>query len=154
MALYRKILKIKTKKRNEIYDLTDEINKIVKESKIKEGIILVQSMHATTGIIVNENEENALEDIIAHLAQQASFNNNYKHDDISLRKDCPEDEPINCDSHIKATCYSQSSISWSVHKGKLELGKYQRVLFQEFDGPCPRKHKSTRKYLVKIVGEA
>ncbi|MDP2909405.1 MAG: secondary thiamine-phosphate synthase enzyme YjbQ [Nanoarchaeota archaeon] len=151
--IYRKELKLRTRKRNEIYDITDEINCTIAESGIKEGIILIQSKHATTGLIVNENEPNALEDIIKHLETEAPFNKGYNHDKPELRKDCPEDEPLNCDSHIKATCYSQSSIAWSVHKGSLELGRYQRVLFQEFDGPCPRKHKTVRKYLVKILGE-
>ena len=146
-------MKLRTKKRSEIYDITDSINKVIKKSGIEEGIVLIQAKHTTTGIVVNENEPNALEDIIEYLEKQAPFNNGYRHDDPSLRKDCPEDEPINCDSHIKVSCYSQSSISWSVHKKELELGRYQRVLFQEFDGPCPRKHKTMRKYLVKIIGE-
>lgn len=151
--IYRKELKLRTHKRNEIYDVTDRINEIIKESEIEEGIVLIQSKHATTGFVVNENEPNALEDIVTYLEKQAPFNDGYKHDNPELRKDCPEDEPINCDSHIKVTCYSNSSITWSVHEGKLELGRYQRVLFQEFDGPCPRKHKTMRKYLVKIIGE-
>jgi len=151
--IYRKELKLRTHKKNEIYDITDRVNKVIKESGIKEGIILVQAQHTTTGIIVNENEPNALEDIIEHMDNQAPFDAGYKHDDPSLRKDCPEDEPKNCDAHIKVSCYSQSSVSWSVHDGKLELGRYQRLMFQEFDGPCPRKHKTMRKYLVKIIGE-
>ncbi len=151
--IYKQSIELRTKKRNAIYDVTDEINKVIKKSGINEGIVLVQAYHTTTGIVVNENEPNALEDIINYLSKQAPFNTNYKHDNPSLRKNCPEDEPINCDSHIKSACYSQSSIVWSVSNGKIDLGKYQRVLFQEFDGPCPRKHKSMRKYLVKIIGE-
>lgn len=153
MVVYRKELKLKTHNKSEICDITDKINEVIKESGIKEGIILIQSYHTTTGFIVNENELNALEDILEHLDKQAPLNAGYKHDDSKLRKDCPEDEPINCHSHIKATCYSQSSITWSVTDGALELGRYQRFLFQEFDGPCPRKHKTKRKYLVKIIGE-
>jgi len=151
--IYKQEIHLRTKKRNVILDVTDEINRVIKESGISEGIVLVQAYHTTTGIVVSENEPNALEDIISYLSKQVPFNNNYKHDNPSLRKGCPEDEPINCDSHIKTSCYSQSSITWSVSEGKLDLGKYQRVLFQEFDGPCPRKHKSMRKYLVKIIGE-
>ena len=151
--IYKQQVELKTKKRNAIYDVTDTINEVIKNSKISEGIVLIQAYHTTTGFVVNENEPNALEDIISYLSKQAPFNANYKHDDPSLRKNCPEDEPINCDSHIKSSCYSQSSIVWSVSNGKIDLGRYQRVLFQEFDGPCPRKHKSMRKYLVKIIGE-
>lgn len=151
--IYKQQVELRTKKRNTTLDITDEVNKIIRKSKINEGIVLIQAYHTTTGIVVNENEPNALEDVISYLSKQAPFNNNYRHDNPSLRKDCPEDEPINCDSHIKASCYSQSSLVWNVSNGKLDLGKYQRMLFQEFDGPCPRKYKSMRKYLVKIIGE-
>jgi thiamine phosphate synthase YjbQ (UPF0047 family) len=76
------------------------------------------------------------------------------HDDIELRKDnCPVDEPVNGHSHIRAACYSNPSLSLILHKGKIQLGTYQRILFAEFDGPCPRKHKSVRKYLVSVIGE-
>jgi len=151
--IYREVLELETSDKNKIYDITGDINEVIRNSKIDEGIVLVQAMHTTTGVIVNEDEPNALEDILAHLDKQAPYDDGYKHDDPSLRKDCPEDEPKNCDAHIKVSCYSQSSLSWSVHGGKLEIGRYQRVLFQEFDGPCPRKHKTMRKYLVKIIGE-
>ena len=151
--IYRKNLKLRTHRKNRFYDITEDINEVIKESEIREGIVLIQAEHTTTGIIVNENESNALEDIIDHLNQQAPYDQGYRHDDPLLRKDCPEDEPKNCDAHIKLSCYSQSSISWSVHDGELELGRYQRILFQEFDGPCPRKHKTMRQYLVKIMGE-
>lgn len=151
--IYRKNLELRTHRKNRFYDITDNINEVIKESGINEGIALIQSAHTTTGIIVNENEPNALEDIIEHLDKQAPPDNGYRHDDPLLRKDCPEDEPRNCDAHIKVSCYSQSSITWSIHEGKLEIGRYQRIIFQEFDGPCPRKHKTMRKYLVKIMGE-
>jgi len=149
--MYRKTLTLRTFRKNRFYDITDDINEVIEESKIREGIILIQAGHTTTGIIVNENEPNALEDIIEHLDKQVPYDKGYRHDDPLLRKDCPEDEPKNCDALIKLSCYSQSSLSWSVHKGKLELGRYQRILFQEFDGPCPRKHKTMREYLVKIL---
>ncbi len=152
MKIYREILELETPEWNAIYDLTEDINNVVERSGVKEGIILVQSMHTTTGLIVNENEPNALEDILVHLEHKVPNDAGYKHDDPNLRKNCPPDEPKNCDAHIKASCYSNSSISWSVHDGKLELGRYQRLLHQEFDGPCPRKHKTKRKYLVKIIG--
>jgi len=153
MIIYRKELKLRTKKRIEAHDITDKVNEVIKESGIGEGEVLIQPFHTTTGIVVNEAEPNALEDIAGYLEKQAPYDNDYKHDDPSLRKNCPEDEPKNCDAHIKVTCYSNSSLHWSVHKGELELGKYQRILFQEFDGPCPRKHKTMRKYLVKVMGE-
>lgn len=153
MKIYRKDLSLRTKERIEVHDITDKINEVIKESGIAQGTVLVQVYHTTTGIVINEAEPNALEDITAHLDQQVPHDGGYKHDDPALRKDCPEDEPKNCAAHIKLACYSNSSIFWSVHKGEIDLGRYQRVLFQEFDGPCPRKHKTKRKYLVQVTGE-
>ena len=153
MKIYRENLKLETREKNQFFDITDNVNKVIRDSGIKEGMVLVQSSHTTTGVIIIEAEPNALEDIVDYLNEKAPFDAGYRHDDPSLRKDCPEDEPKNCDAHIKSSCYSQSSVAWSVSQGKLELGRYQRLLFQEFDGPCPRKHKSMRQYLVKVMGE-
>ena len=77
----------------------------------------------------------------------------YKHDDIHKRKGCPEDEPMNAHSPLKSMFCSNPSLSLILHERSLLIGKYQRIIFAEFDGPCPRKHKDSRKYFVSILGE-
>lgn len=145
---------LKTKETDKLYDITENINKYVKKSGIEYGHLLIQPMHTTTGIFLNEGEERLLQDFIDFLSEKAPKNKGYKHDDIELRKDnCPPDEPVNGHSHMRAGCYSNPSLSLILHNGKIQLGTYQRILFAEFDGPCPRKHKSKRKYLVSIIGE-
>ena len=125
----------------------------MKESKIKDGHILIQPLHTTVGIFVNENEKGLLKDLIIHLLEKVpKIQEKYFHDDIKKRI-CPDDEPVNGHSHIKATLYSNPSLSLILSEGYLKLGKYQRIFFAEFDGPCPRKHKDIRKYLVSIIGE-
>jgi secondary thiamine-phosphate synthase enzyme len=145
---------LQTKAEDKFYDITEEVGKIVRDSGINDGHILVQPMHTTVGIFLNEGEERLLIDFVNCLSKKAPKGDKYMHDDIELRKDnCPVDEPVNGHSHIRAACYSNPSLSLILHKGKIQLGTYQRILFAEFDGPCPRKHKSVRKYLVSVIGE-
>ncbi len=145
---------LQTEAEDKFYDITEEIQKFVDESGIQNGHILIQPLHTTVGIFLNEGEERLLKDFVNYLSKQAIKGDNYMHDDIELRKDnCPPDEPVNGHSHMRAACYSNPSLSLILHKGKIQLGTYQRILFAEFDGPCPRKHKSVRKYLVSVIGE-
>ena len=143
-----------TEKADYFYDITEKVQEYVRDSKIKNGHILIQPMHTTVGIFLNENEERLLRDFVKFLSKKAPEGEGYLHDDIHLRKDnCPSDEPVNGHSHMRSALYSNPSLSLIIHEGKIQLGTYQRILFAEFDGPCPRNHKSTRKYLVSIIGE-
>jgi len=136
-----------------IYDITKDIKKIVENSEVKNGQIIIQPLHTTAGVYLNEGEERLLQDFIIYLSRKVpQIKGRYLHDDLDKR-DCPKDEPLNGHSHIKSALYSNSSLSLILSKGKLQLGKYQRILFAEFDGPCPRKHKSKREYIVSIIGE-
>ncbi len=142
-----------TKEHTRIYDITPSVEKLVEESKLKEGHVLIQPLHTTVGIYLNEGERFLFEDLIRHLNDQSpQIKGRYRHDNIAER-DCPGDEPENGHSHIKATLYSNPSLSLILSCGKLQIGTYQRILFAEFDGPCPREHKEKRQYLVSIIGE-
>lgn len=135
-----------------IYDITDEIINYIAESRIKNGHIIIQPLHTTVGIYLNESEKGLLLDFESYLKEKVPSRNEYLHDDIESREDCPNDEPINCHSHIKSALFSNPSLSLIIFGGQPQLGKYQRILFTEFDGPCPRQHKSKRKYAVSIIG--
>ncbi len=154
MKHFFKEVSLKTKEADEFYDITDDVKKYVKESGIQNGHVLIQPKHTTTGVFLNEGEERLLEDFVKFLSDKAPKDNGYKHDDIYLREDdCPPDEPVNGHSHMRAALYSNPSLSLILHNEELRLGTYQRILFAEFDGPCPRKHKSKRMYEVSIIGE-
>lgn len=137
----------------EMRDLTDEIINYVLESKIRNGHILIQPMHTTVGIYLNEAEPRLLRDFVREIKKRVPIEGDYLHDDIDKRLDCPPDEPINCHAHLKSAFFSNPSLSMVIFGGELQMGKYQRILFGEFDGPCPRKHKTRRKYAVSIIGE-
>ncbi|MCH7850100.1 MAG: YjbQ family protein [Nanoarchaeota archaeon] len=153
MKHFLKRVEIKTREPTRIYDITTSIERLVEESKFSDGHVLVQPMHTTTGVYCNEFEDFLIEDLIRHLNDQApQIQGKYRHDNIAER-DCPPDEPKNGHSHIKAALYSNHSVSLILYERSLQIGQYQRILFAEFDGPCPRRHKGTREYLVSILGE-
>lgn len=153
MKHYLKKEELKTKEHSMIYDITDVIFRNVSKSRIKSGHVLIQPLHTTVGIYINEGEPRLLTDFIMHLCNAApEIKGRYLHDDLEKR-DCPKDEPLNGHSHIKSSLYSNPSVSLVLFNGILQIGKYQRILFAEFDGPCPRNHKEKRNYFVSIIGE-
>lgn len=123
-----KQISIKTEKREEMIDITEEIEKEVKKSKIKEGICFVYVPATTAAITINEGfDPRVKEDILTF-----------------LRKNVPrgcwthDAEEKNADSHIKSSiigCY----VIIPIIDSKLALGTWQRILFCEFDGPRERK---------------
>lgn len=154
MKHFFKETSLETKTTDEFYDITEVIRDYVEESGIRNGHVIIQPKHTTTGIFLNEGEERLLQDFVEFLSEKAPKDKGYKHDDIPLRKDnCPDDEPVNGHSHMRTALYSNPSLDLILHDGELYLGTYQRILFAEFDGPCPRKHKSERSYGTMIIGE-
>jgi len=152
MECFYKKKELATKENFRIYDITKDIKTVIKESGVKDGHVLIQVMHTTCGLYINEGEERLLDDFVLYLNDRApKIKGKYLHDDIAER-DCPKDEPLNGHSHIKSALYSNVSVSLVLSGGELQLGEYQRILFAEFDGPCPRKHKSKREYIISILG--
>lgn len=153
MKVISRIEEIETKMQSEIHDITDNVIDFINKSGISSGFIIIQAMHTTVGVYLNESEKFLFEDFIRYLEECApQIKNKYRHDNIPER-DCPPDEPENGHAHIKSALFSNSSIVLPIFDKKLIIGKYQRILFAEFDGPCPRKHKTKRKYYLQIIGE-
>ncbi len=119
------VIHIKTKSREEIVDITDEVRRAVQG---RNGIALIYSLHTTTGIVINEAETGLMGDILERLKSLIPKNAGYMHDRIDS----------NADAHIKASLVGNSAVI-PVENGKLVLGTWQRVLFLEFDGPRDRK---------------
>ncbi len=145
-------IEIKTDKHTKLCDITNDIAGIIERSGIREGNIIIQSNHTTAGLLLNEYENGLLKDFENFLDRHAPRLNGYVHDDILKRKNCPEDEPINAHSHIKSALFTNPSVSLVLHDGRLQLGRWQRIIFCEFDGPCPRKNKDKRSCSVQIIG--
>ncbi len=128
-----KNLEIKTNSRCEVIDVTDKIQKVISDSKIKSGICIVYVPHTTAGIIVNENYDPSVRiDILEAFEKIAPLSSRYKHTEG------------NADSHIKTSLIG-SSATLLIEDGQILLGSWQGIMFCEFDGP------RTRKLVVKII---
>ena len=126
-----------TRQKREFINITDRVNRLVEDSGVKEGFVLVSAMHITAGVYVNDNESGLIEDIDQWLEKLAPFRKDYKHHDTG------ED---NGDSHLKALLIHHEVIV-PVTAGKLDLGTWQRIFYAEFDG------QRDKRVIVKVLGE-
>jgi secondary thiamine-phosphate synthase enzyme len=134
MVTFSKTFEVKSSKRMQSVDITSEIQKIISESGIKDGIITIFIPHTTCGVFINENwDPTVQEDIHSFLSRNIPQNGNYAHMEG------------NADAHIK-TAIIGNSVSIPINDGKIPWGTWQGIFLAEFDGP--RK----RKVIVKIIG--
>jgi secondary thiamine-phosphate synthase enzyme len=119
-------------------DLTDCLEQFVRASSIQFGTLSVQTRHTTTGLVVNEHEPQLLTDFQALLDRIAAQTASYAHDDLRLRPNVPADEPRNGHAHCRALLLP-TSVSVNIADGRLTLGRWQRILFIELDGPRERQ---------------
>ncbi len=138
MKSTKKYLTFRTEKKFKLVNITSQIEKIVCESEVSEGICLVNSMHITSSIFVNDNEvglhqdfEKWLENLAPHLPTKQ-----YSHNDTG------ED---NADAHLKRQIMGRETVV-AITKGKLDFGPWEQIFYGEFDG-CRNK-----KVLVKVIG--
>jgi secondary thiamine-phosphate synthase enzyme len=110
MKVHTEYLKFHTRKHREYIHITPQIEGIVKNSGVKDGMVLVSAMHITAGVYVNDNEYGLIEDIDQWLEQLAPFRKGYKHHDTG------ED---NGDSHLKALLIIMRSSSPSRPVGSI-----------------------------------
>jgi len=134
-----KILNIQSKDLFDIVDLTDEVKSFVKESKIEDGLINIQTLHTTATIVVQEKEPLLMQDIKEMLLRLIPKDKEYNHDDFDRRTvNMCDDECRNGHSHCKAL-FLPTSVTLNIIGKKLQLGAWQRILFIELDRARPRK---------------
>lgn len=137
MNVYFRELSFSTRKRRELIDITNQVEKIVDESSIRNGICLVYAPHATIAIVVNEREAGLMSDIMTKIERDFSSGIGWLHDKID----------DNADAHL-ASAFIGSSRIFPVINGKLIRGTWQNIFVLELDGP-----RSIRKVIVEIIGE-
>jgi len=137
MAVYSKKITVHTKKRIDFVRITDEIKKAVKESGVQDGIVLVNPMHITASVFVNDNERGLLRDFEEWLEKIAPKNFNYHHHETG------EDNGF---SHLWRTIMGREVVI-SVQNFELELGRWEEIFYGEFDG------QRDKKILIKVLGE-
>ena len=147
MKILNKTIELHTQREFDFIDLTDEVEKFVKESRIKNGLINIQTLHTTASLFLNENEPLLLEDFKNHLKRIFPKDLDYNHNDFNRRTvHMHENECKNAYSHCQAL-HLPSNLVLNVIDGKLQLGQWQRIFLVELDKPEPRKVQ------VQIIGE-
>jgi secondary thiamine-phosphate synthase enzyme len=142
MNFYARDLRIRTKKKLEILDVTDEVQRIVEESRIKNGVVNLWVPHSTAAISVNERDADLWEDILAVLQNVAPVEGSYLHN-AKYRWSIGEQ---NAHAHI-LSCLIQPGISIPLENGGMQLGTWQSILFIEMDG------SRSRRIHVQVMGE-
>ena len=131
-------LRIKTPKREILIDITSEVNNLVRNTTINEGVCRIFVPHTTAGVTINENADPAVvSDIINFLKiliPQSGGQYSFRHMEG------------NSDAHIKSSL-TGPSLDILIHNGKLVLGTWQGIMFAEYDGP------RNRKIYIQIQGE-
>jgi secondary thiamine-phosphate synthase enzyme len=138
MKSYRKELWFEIKKRRELINITPQIEECVRESGVQEGLVLVNAMHITSSVFINDDEPGLHQDFevwLEKLAPEKPYSQ-YKHNGY-------ED---NADAHIKRTLMGREAVI-AISKGRLDFGPWEQIFYGEFDG------KRRKRALVKIIGD-
>lgn len=122
------MIEIESHKSVEVIDITDQVDRAVRESGAEYGILLVYSLHTTTGLVINEADSALMNDILGLLQRVVPQGAGYRHD---LGDG-------NAHAHLRATLLGNSLVI-PIEKSKLVMGTWQKILFFEFDGPRKRK---------------
>ena len=139
MKTYRKELWFNTPSRRAFINITSQVQECLRESSIREGFALVNAMHITASVFINDDERGLLHDYETWLEKLAPHEpvGQYRHNDTG------ED---NADAHIKRQVMVREVVV-AVTEGKLDFGPWEQIFYGEFDGG--RK----KRVLVKIIGE-
>jgi secondary thiamine-phosphate synthase enzyme len=137
MKSHREELWFQTKTRREFINITPQVEHVVQQSGIQEGFVLVNAMHITASVYINDDERGLLHDYERFLERLAPHADDYQHNLTG------ED---NGDAHIKRQIMGREVVV-AITNGALDFGPWEQIFYAEFDG-CRRK-----RVLVKVIGE-
>ncbi len=138
MKSYKKELWFHIPTRRAFVNITPEVERCVNESGVKEGLVLVNAMHITASVFINDDEAGLYHDYevwLEKLAPEKPYNQ-YRHNGF-------ED---NADAHLKRQIMGREVVV-AITDGKLDFGPWEQIFYGEFDG------KRKKRVLVKIIGE-
>jgi len=138
MKSYRKELWFQTKNRRELINITGEVENCLRQSGIKEGLVLCNAMHITASVFINDDESGLHQDFEKWLEKIAPErpHDQYLHNGF-------ED---NADAHLKRTIMGREVVI-AVTEGRLDFGPWEQIFYGEFDG------KRRKRVLIKVIGE-
>ena len=139
MKHYRQELWFHTTTRRAYINITGQVQKVIDKSEIKEGLCLVNAMHISASVYINDDEGGLLQDYDAWLEKLAPHApvGQYRHNDTG------ED---NADAHLKRQVMGRE-VTVAITKGKLDFGPWEQIFYGEFDG------RRDKRVLIKIIGE-
>ena len=126
-----------TPEKREYINITPQVEDVVRNSGIQEGMVLVSAMHITAGVYVNDAEDGLIQDIDEWLEQLAPFKATYRHHRTG---------ETNGDAHLKSLLVHHEVIV-PITRGTLDIGPWQQVYYAEFDG------KRRKRIVIKAMGE-
>ncbi len=138
MKSYRRELHFNLPSRRGLVNITDEVQKAVAESGVKEGLVLVNAMNITASVFINDDESGLHRDYerwLERLAPEKPYSQ-YDHNGY-------ED---NADAHLKRTIMGRETVV-AITNGKLDFGTWEQIFYFEFDG------MRNKRVLIKIIGE-
>jgi len=138
MKSYRKVLELDLPKRRQFVNITSSVAEALENSGIKEGLALVNAMHITASVFINDNESGLHSDFekwLEKLAPEKPYSQ-YAHNGF-------ED---NGDAHLKRTIMGREVVV-AVTNGRLDFGPWEQIFYGEFDG------MRTKRIMIKIIGE-
>ena len=140
MTTHTKYLTIQTEEEKQIINITRKVQEAIDESGVKEGICLVNSMHITSSVFINDEEPGLKKDFLEwleDLAPEKPTPSGYHHHRTG---------EINGDAHLKRTIMGREVVV-AISKGELDFGPWEQIFYGEFDGRRPKR------VLIKIIGE-
>lgn len=137
MKTHTHYLSFNTTQRQEFIRITEEISRVVDDSGVREGMVLVSAMHITAGVFVNDWEDGLMHDFQVWLEKLAPAGLAYRHHQTG------ED---NADAHLKRTVMGHQ-VMIPITAGTLDLGPWEQIFYAEFDG------QRRKRVVVKVMGE-
>jgi secondary thiamine-phosphate synthase enzyme len=138
MKSYRSELRFKTKQRREFINITGQVEQCLRESGVREGLVLCNAMHITASVFINDDEHGLHQDFetwLEKLAPEKPYGQ-YRHNKAEN----------NADAHLKRTIMGREVVV-AITDGRLDFGPWEQIFYGEFDG------MRDKRVLVKIIGE-
>jgi secondary thiamine-phosphate synthase enzyme len=137
MKTYREELWFETETRRAYINITPQVEAAVKKSGVREGLVLVNAMHITASVYINDDEPGLLKDYDEFLEKLAPQGARYRHNETG------ED---NGDAHIKRQVMGREVVV-AITDGRLDFGPWEQIFYGEFDG------RRRKRVLIKVIGE-
>ncbi len=137
MKTYREELWFETSKRRAYLNITPQVEAAVRKSGVREGLVLVNAMHITASVYINDDEQGLLQDYDEFLERLAPQHGTYRHNETG------ED---NGDAHIKRQVMGREVLV-AITNGRLDFGPWEQIFYGEFDG------RRRKRVLVKVIGD-